>query len=314
MASEANPSCKPRQVPAQRCHGAEIPRMTVTASQQALDAVEAVRDDPDRRLEVAARFYDDRPGRPSIRSYRRAELAFMRWQISRGVLAPMTSATPGSPWWRALNEGLLRDALEAGHLAAGTPGSPTRPAVSRWISFLDSPSPQSWYRAHNASIIAGYLDHRPLVEAELPVERFFMDVALGRVLFVHALVMHPRIAVGRWLSPVGRLIGDPRRRGADLYLSLRNVLPNRYPLTDLTIADVLAGENFAGRLIDYGVMLPHVQAIYEFAAHDLGEPGLLDFISGGDLMYAWSYGNREVWVATKSLALTAFIARMTADR
>lgn len=288
--------------------------MTVTANQQALHTLEAVRDDPDRRLDLAASFYDHRPGRPSIRSYRRAEVAFMRWQISRGVLAPITSTTPGSPWWRALNEGLLRDTLEAGHLAAGARGSPSRPAVNRWISFLERPSPRSWYRAHNASIIAGYLAHRPLVEAELPVERFFMDVALGRVLFVHALVMNPQIAVGRWLSPLGRLIGDPRRRGADLYLSLRNVLPDRYPLTDLTIADVLAGENFAGRLIDYGIMLPRVQAIYEFVAHDLNEPSLLDFISGGDLMYAWPYENREVWVATKSPALTAIIARMTSNR
>jgi hypothetical protein len=288
--------------------------MSVTAAEHALHALETVRDEPGQRLEMAARFYDDRPGRAPIRSYRRAELAFMRWQISRGVLEPASSTQPGSEWWRALNEGLLRDALEAGHLAAGTLGSPTRPAVKRWITFLESPSPQSWYRAHNASIIAGYLDYRHLVEHELPVERFFMDVALGRVLFVHALVMNPRIAIGRWLSPLGRLIGDPRWRGADVYLSLRNVLPDRYPLTDLTIGDVLASENFAGRLIDYGVMLPRVQAVYEFAARDLNELGLLDFISNGNLIYAWPYENRDVWVATKSRALTALIARIASNR
>jgi len=287
--------------------------MTVTAAEQARRIFDDARDDPYRRLEIAARFYDHPPDRAPIRAYRRAELAFMRWQISRGVFAPMTSSRPGSQWWRALNEGLLRDALEAAHLAAGTPGRPSRPPIERWTNFLRNPSPQSWYRAHNASIIAGYLDHRHLVEAELPVERFFMDVALGRVLFVHALVMSPRIAIGRWLGPLGRLIGDPRWRGADVYLSLRNVLPDHYPLTDLTIDEILAGENFAGRLIDYGVMLPRVQAMYEFAAQDLNAPDLLDFISNGHLVYAWPYEDRDVWVARRSRALTALIARMTSS-
>ena len=40
--------------------------------------VAAVRDAPARRLDLAARFYDRRTGRPSIRSYRRAELPRMR--------------------------------------------------------------------------------------------------------------------------------------------------------------------------------------------------------------------------------------------
>jgi hypothetical protein len=55
--------------------------MTATAEEQAAAKVAAVRDDPARRLELAARFYDRRIGRVSIRSYRRAEMAFMRWQI-----------------------------------------------------------------------------------------------------------------------------------------------------------------------------------------------------------------------------------------
>ena len=46
--------------------------------------VAAVRDDPARRLRLASSFYDDRPGRASIRAYRRAEVAFMHWQVRRG--------------------------------------------------------------------------------------------------------------------------------------------------------------------------------------------------------------------------------------
>src|SRR6266702_1943207 len=189
---------------------------------EARTMVAAVRDDPDRRLGLARRFYDDRPGRASIRSYRRAEVAFMRWQVRRGVLAAPDAARPGSQWWRSVNEGLLRDAWEADRLIVGRPGPASSPAVSRWVDFLRGPSARTWYRAHNSSVVAGYLEHRHLSAAELPVERFFMDVALGRVLYVHALVIRPRLALGR-LAAAGPLIGDPRWRGADLFLSLRRI-------------------------------------------------------------------------------------------
>jgi hypothetical protein len=287
--------------------------MTGTAAEQSRQLVKAVQDDPSARLALATHFYDDQPARDSIRGYRRAEVAFMRWQVRRGVLAPLQGSRPGSRWWRAVNSGLLRDAWEADRLLAGAPGPASRSAVGRWVQFLHSPSPQSWYRAHNASIVAGYLEHRQLSERELPVERFFMDVALGRVLFVHVLVTRPQSAVGRWLWRAGPLLGDPRWRGADLYLSLRNVLPDRYPLTGLTIGDILAAENFAARLIDYGVMVPKAQELYELAAADLDEPGLLDFISDGSLVYAWPFEDRHVWIPARSRALIRAITRLTSS-
>jgi len=51
-----------------------------SAAAQAIEAVAAVRDDPARRLDVAARFYGARPG---LARYRRAEMSFMRWQVER---------------------------------------------------------------------------------------------------------------------------------------------------------------------------------------------------------------------------------------
>jgi hypothetical protein len=259
---------------------------------------------------VAAGFYD----RPSIKGYGRALLAFMRWQASRGVFASLDSARPGSAWWQAVNEELLRDAWEAQYLvdtAARAVASPSRPAVSRWVTFLWDPSPRSWYQAHNASVVAGYIRHRDLAAAELPVERFFMDVALGRVLFVQALVGDPRLAVGQWLWPFGRWMGDPRSRGANLYLSMRNVLPDRYPLTGITIGEILAAENRIGRLIDYGVLLPRAQALYEFAAEELDEPALLGFIAHGNLVYAWPYEERAAWARSRHVFATRLVARVT---
>ena len=206
--------------------------------------VAAVRDDPARRVGLAGRFYDDRPGCVPIRSYRRAELAFMRWQVRRGLLAAPDAPRPGSQWWRAVNEGLLRDAWEADRLLAGRPGPASRPSVSRWSGFLQRPSAVTWYRAHNASIVAGYIEHRALSAAELPVERFFMNVALSRVLYAHALVASPKLALGR-VRAVSRVLGDPRWRGADLFLSLHNILPERYgsPKSSQLTVEIKPGDN-----------------------------------------------------------------------
>ena len=139
-------------------------RVTTSAHEEARALVAGVRDDPAARLELASRFYDS-PGQiENIRPYRRAEMAFMRWQIGRGVLAPPRAVPPGSPWWRAVNEGLLCDAWEARLLARGRPGAISRHSVDLWAQFLRNPSPAAWYRAHNASIVAGYLAHRDLSE------------------------------------------------------------------------------------------------------------------------------------------------------
>jgi len=238
----------------------------------------------------------------------------MHWQVRRGALAPLSGPQPGSRWWRAINARLLSDSWEAHLLTSGVPGPPSRPAVSRWVEFLDKPTPKSWYRAHNVSVASAYVEYRALSEAELPAEKFFMDVTLARVLFVHSVLMQPRAALGPVFWPIGRVLGDPRSRSVDVYLSLRNILPDTYPIAGQSITEVLDAENFAGRLIDYGILLPRVQSLYEFAATDLDAPGLCDFIEGGNLTYAWPYADRSVWEPRRYRRLTALVALLAAAR
>ena len=102
--------------------------------------------------------------------------------------------------------------------------------------FSARPTGRSWYRAHNPSIVGGYLEHSDLAETERA--RFQRQangthVALARVLYAHALVGAPRLALGR-LAPLGH-IGDPRlgMAGDD--------------------------EQRLGRLLDYGVIAPRLQ-------------------------------------------------------
>ena len=192
--------------------------------------VAAVRDDPAARLALMAQVFRGPTGRaPRHLPFRRAALSFMRWQAGRGVLDPLDASPPGSAWWRAVNECLLRDGCETVALLGGLDGEPSSPAVRLWLEFAARPTGRNWYRAHNASIVAAYLEHRELAEAEGEPERFFMNVALLRVLYAHALGAAPRLALGR-LAPLGRVLGDPRLGMAGVFLSLRRVLPDRYPL------------------------------------------------------------------------------------
>ena len=72
---------------------------------------------------------------------------------------------------------------EAIALVGGLSGDPSSQAVQLWLEFIATPTPAHWYRARNASIVAGYLEHDGLAERESAPERFFMNVALVRVLY-----------------------------------------------------------------------------------------------------------------------------------
>jgi hypothetical protein len=156
--------------------------------------------------------------------------------------------------------------------------------------------------------VGGYLDHRELAESEAAAERFFMNVALARVLFAHALVAAPRLALGR-LAPLGRL-GDPRLGLAGVFLSLRRVLPNRYPLP-LDVEHYVADEQRLGRALDYAVIVPRLQHLYEWSARELDEPGLLDLIRDGSPIYAWPYEGRHVWRSANLPFIAKGVERLT---
>jgi len=265
-----------------------------TANDWAAAQVARVRDDPSGRMALLTRTYRGPLGSSRRHEpFRRAAASFMHWQAERGVLRAIDGNPPGSRWWRAVNERLLLDGCEAMARSGGLSGEPSSPAIGLWTAFIASPTPQTWYRAHNATIVSAYLENRHLAELETVAERFFLNVALLRVLYAHALVAAPRLSLGR-LAALGPLLGDPRLRMAGAFLSLRPVLPDTYPLED-PIESYLPLENRLGRAFDYGVIVPRLQALYSWSARELGLPRLLDLIRCGSPIYAWSYADRHVW-------------------
>jgi hypothetical protein len=285
-------------------------RHHVSAFALAEARVAAVRDDPASRVALMARLFHGPTGRaPRHVPFRLAALSFMRWQAQRGVLNPIDASPPGSVWWRAMNDRLLRDGCEAIGLLSGLAGDPSSHAVRLWLDFSATPTGRNWYRAHNASIVGGYLEHRNLAEAENAPERFFMNVALVRVLYAHVMVGAPSLALGR-LGPLGRVLGDPRLGMAGMFLSLRRVVPNRYPLS-FDVERYVAAEHRLGRILDYAVIVPRLQRLYEWSAKDLDEPRLLELVDDGNPIYAWALEQRHVWSSPNLPIAARVLERVT---
>jgi hypothetical protein len=260
------------------------------------DVVSAVRDDPRGRLALLRRLYEvppevDRGYLP----YRRAASAFMRWQLRRGLLNPESGPTPGSAWWRTLNEALLTDTCEASALAFGHPGEPRTAGAAATLDYIRRPTARTWYRAHNITIASAYLANEELACREGRVERFFINLVLIRVLYAHALVAAPRLALGR-LSPGGRIMGDPRLGMTGIFLSLSRVLPDRYPLDD-DLGRYVDDEHSLGHLLDVGVIVPRLGPLYDWSAGELRLPALRGLLSdpGSTPSYAWDPQESDAW-------------------
>jgi hypothetical protein len=267
-----------------------------SAAAYADEWVARVEDDPDARLALLRRLYRvpaevDRGYLP----YRRAASAFMGWQLRRGLLNPETDASPGSPWWRTLNASLLRDTCEASAIAFGHPGRPRTPGVAATLDFINEPTARSWYRAHNTSIASAYVANQDLACREGRVERFFINLVLIRVLYAHALVAEPRLALGR-LAPAGRAVGDPRLGMTGIFLSLSRVLPDRYPLDD-DLDRHVGAEHSLGHLLDVGIIVPRLGQLYNWSARELGLPSLDGLLApaGPTPAYAWDPQESDVW-------------------
>jgi len=261
----------------------------VTRADEIVDAAGS----PAARLELATRFYTDHARVAGIDDYARSELAFMRWEIERGVLDPEPPVGSGSPWWRAVNARLLRDAAEADLLAAaGVTSGGSNPAVDLWLAFLGRPAPEAWYRAHNASIAGSYVcaEARRLATNETLGEQALMNVVLYRVLFAHALIANPALALGH-LGFLGRLLGDPRSDVVDLIVRIPDFYPRQYPMAPGHERGVL---DAVVDCIDDVVVQRHIDALYAFEADVLGLPELASLVCDGRVCYPTQLGRVHV--------------------
>ncbi|MGD0677124.1 MAG: hypothetical protein ABSC94_17045 [Polyangiaceae bacterium] len=251
---------------------------------QALQNIDAVSDDPEARYRLCARFYakyghswDGGFG------YGNSELAFIRWEIKRGVLAPL-GASPGSVWWRSVNEALLFDAELAALIHESDPSVDSPADVRRWLDYIKTPSAQTWYLAHNGSVVSAYLKNIDAARAELDGEQLFMNIVLYRLLYAGALSSRTGA-----FAPFDHLLADPALPAVNVLVGIREFYPTRYPLTRADVR-VLRGRgdsllDRAVRIFDDGIILPEDTALYARAAVQLGIPELDGLLRNGRPMY-----------------------------
>ncbi len=248
---------------------------------QARRIVSAAADDPEARYDLRVRFYEKYGCLPDGAGYGNSELAFMRWEIARGVLA---QAPRGSRWWREVNASLLFDAELAALIHESGEPVDAPLGTQRWLRYLAQPSSQSWYVAHNGSIVDGYLRHVEAALEESAAEHVFMNIVLYRVLYAGAMVKG-----STFLGILGRLMADPCLPAVELITHFADFYPRDYPLT---AEDAL---NLEGRgaglfddtvkLFDDVIILPHVTELYAHAAELLETPSLCELLCQGRAVY-----------------------------
>jgi hypothetical protein len=238
--------------------------------QQVRAAVAAVAGDPEGRYQMRSRFYA-RFGEAFTaegRGLGASELAFLRWEIQRGVLNPPDHPQPGSPWWRAVNLDFILHAELAG--AARETGSESRITSTQgraWLRYFAAPSESTWYAAHNCSIVHGYRDHAPLAREENSTEQHFLNEVLYRVLFAQAMASGAAVSQ---FGKAGKLLANPRLPSVSILVSLPDFYPSHYPLEPGDIHKVwhhgLDLEALGVRILDKRLILPQIGRLYDWAA------------------------------------------------
>jgi hypothetical protein len=250
--------------------------LSSTIVHDAMVAVASVRDDPEGRFGMRHRFYQrfgfGPPGHPG---YGESELAFLRWEVGRGVLNPPGVPKPGSPWWGAVNEALLLD----GEIAVrawdqGFVDGPIGPGAQAWTQYFHNPSGRSWYVAHNTSIVLGYLAHMDLARAELQPEQQFMNIILYRLLYAQAMVEGAHLAWGR----LGAFLANPKLPAVHTLVEVPDFYPRHYPLGPDDIRHIThrghSLADLAADILDEACCVPHLDELYQSAAGWLRTPAL----------------------------------------
>jgi uncharacterized membrane protein len=246
---------------------------------------QSVSDYPESRYKLRSHFYSiyGRGNRTS--GYGNSELNFMRWEINRGVLNRLDDPDQsGSRWWREVNGHFLYCSELALMVEyAGLSDEALPPAVRFWLDYMHAPSPAAWYRAHNRSIIEGYVAHESLAKQENEYEQFFMNEVLFRVIYASSMVM------GKSFGALGKFMSNPILPAVDLLVSIPHFYPHSYPMTFADKMHILHNgyslREKAVQVLDEWFVLPQLDELYQWAAEWLQLPELAGYIIDGQPSY-----------------------------
>ena len=76
----------------------------------------------------------------------------------------------------------------------------------------------------------------------------------------------------------------------------------------------ITDEQRLGRLLDYAVIVPRLQCLYEWSAEELAESRLLELVRDGNPIYAWPFEERHVWRSPHMPFAAQVLERVTRAR
>lgn len=248
---------------------------------QAKEILQSVENNPNQRLELRKDFYRKYGfGKITEFGYGNSEIAFLEWEIKRGVLNDITDNThigqnyqKGSVWWRGVNGHFIYLATLAMLIHESQQHFDNIPIpVTYWLEYIKNPSSQSWYKAHNCSIVEGYLVCELETEKENYYELVFVNMVLYRVLFAEALVE------GKEFGKLGEIIANPRLPSVEVAVEIPDFYPQNYPLSEHDIIDVMhKGHSLIDlgiKILDQFIILPQLDELYLYSAEILQQPCL----------------------------------------
>ena len=210
----------------------------------------------------------------------RSELDFLRWEIKRGVLNSLDDPRqPGSKWWRDVNLQFIIISETAAEIYEGKNATePVTHEIQLWLDYIQNRTGISWYRAHNGTILKGYLNCIAQANEESVYERIFMNEVLYRVLFAQAMREGDSFIKG-----LGKIVANPMFQAVDIITNIPSFYPDDYSLSERDIKFVMhEGRSLDADLeyiFDRVLILPNLKKLYEQAAKWLGNPELLSLIS-----------------------------------
>lgn len=279
-----------QDTPVEWQHGLRKKQLSVQELQeQASRIVQEISDDPEGRYRLSAHFYSLFGRGSGTAGYGNSEIAFMRWEIERGVLNPLDHPTqPGSLWWRHVNGHFIYHTQLAMLIeASDLQDADVSPSVGYWLDFFRKPSAAGWYRAHNRCIVEGYVLYADLARDEDPYEQAFMNQVLYRVIYASAMVS------GRtFLGPLGQISSHPALPAVDLIVKVPHFYPKQYPMQLIDQLRVLhynrSIRSVAARILDHFFVLPGLDKLYQWQSEWLETPELVSFADQGQPCYPYS--------------------------
>lgn len=248
--------------------------------------VETLRNSPVARLRSRDAFYKKygQGDKSEKYGFGDSEIAFLGWE-ERCVLRPPGAKPPGSAWWSDVNLWFIYlSELGAKAYEVNFPESELPVASQFWIKFIRLPNSVNWYRAHNSSIIDGYLRYPLLAEKETVPEIIFINMVLSRLMFAQSMVD------GQSIFPkISKILGNPKGTVVRFVTHLDAYYPSHYPMTNEEIEDVLGKSHglgeFGVKFLDDVLIGTRLTHLYNVASNWNKQPGLNELVINNKFCY-----------------------------